>query len=35
MKLLKKYMKPNNCNIIVVGNKKIAKKLEKFDFNKK
>ena len=31
----KKYMKPNNCNIIVVGNKKIAKKLEKFDFNKK
>ena len=26
-----KYIKPNNCNIVIVGNKDIANKLEKFD----
>ena len=30
-----KYMKPNNCNIVIVGNKDIAHKLEVFDADKK
>ena len=30
-----KYMKPNNCNIVIVGNKEIAGKLTKFDGDEK
>ncbi len=30
-----KYMKPNNCNIVIVGNKEIAGELTKFDGDKK